>query len=303
MAITDPIVSAVLGTYNRLPFLKLAIASVRVQMEGLHSEIVVVDGGSTDGTISWLSSQPDIITIVQHNRSRAGGSARPRESWGYFMNLGFKCARGEYILMISDDCLVVPGSVHAAFDLFEAPKNQSKPVGGVAFYWRNWPEDLKYKVGLTLGRKMFVNHGMFLRRAIEHVGYIDEKTYRFYHADGDLSLKLWSSGYEIVDSPRSHVEHYSHANRKVRRANEMSQARDWQAYVTKWTGVYYMPENPFEGGWIEQDYRDAFSTCRRFLRRHYANPATLARALKRSVKKLPLVRAVWSYVKGTKAKG
>ena len=69
-------------------------------------EIIVVDGGSTDGTIAWLTAQRDIITIVQHNRETVGEASRRKRSWGYFMNLGFKCAEGRYICMISDDSVV-----------------------------------------------------------------------------------------------------------------------------------------------------------------------------------------------------
>ena len=37
-------------------------------------EIIVVDGGSTDGAIDWLVAQCDIITIVQHNREAIGAA-------------------------------------------------------------------------------------------------------------------------------------------------------------------------------------------------------------------------------------
>jgi hypothetical protein len=45
----------------------------------------------------------------------------------------------------------------------------------MAFYWRNWPDQKEYYVGRTLGMKMMVNHGLFLRSAVEEVGWIDER--------------------------------------------------------------------------------------------------------------------------------
>ena len=30
-------------------------------------EIIVIDGGSTDGTCDWLAKQRDILTIIQPN--------------------------------------------------------------------------------------------------------------------------------------------------------------------------------------------------------------------------------------------
>src|ERR1700758_4979798 len=108
---TPPQVSVVLGTYNRLSFLKATIASVRASRIDVPYEIIVVDGGSSDGTVEWLTTQTDIISIVQHNREVSEGKSRRKRSWGYFMNLGFKCAEGRYICLISDDSVVHPDTL------------------------------------------------------------------------------------------------------------------------------------------------------------------------------------------------
>ena len=84
----------VLGSYNRTGFLQQAIASVRDNGATVPYEIIVVDGGSTDGILEWLIDQKDIVTIVQHNRGEFRGRPIRRRSWGYFMNLGFRSAQG-----------------------------------------------------------------------------------------------------------------------------------------------------------------------------------------------------------------
>jgi GT2 family glycosyltransferase len=260
------LVSVVIGTFNRLSFLKLAIDSIRDELDGLPHEMIVTDGGSTDGTLKWLAKQKDIISIIQHNRGTWRGQQIDRRSWGYFMNLGFKCAQGKYICMLSDDCLVVPGAIRNGIELFEHKLLELEKVGALAFYWRNWPEQTKYLVGLTLGNKMFVNHGLYLKEAIEDVGYVDEETYLFYHADGDLCLKMWHHGYICIDSPASYIEHYSHANQKVRQSNQKNQEIDWQNYLNKWDGIFYDKAKKNIGGWVEREYVDIFKTCLKFKR-------------------------------------
>ncbi|HZR76050.1 MAG TPA: glycosyltransferase [Bradyrhizobium sp.] len=242
-------VSIVLGTYNRLSFLKATIASVRASRIDVPYEIIVVDGGSTDGTIDWLTEQRDIIAIVQHNREVSEGKARRKRSWGYFMNLAFKCAEGRYVCLISDDSVVHPDTIANGVRHFDRGIADGHRLGAVAFYWRSWPEEKQYRVGFTLGGKIFVNHGLFLREALERVGWIDDKNYDFYCADGDLALRIWHAGYEIDACESALLEHFERADPSVRQQNLAGLGGDWDAYVSRWTGIYYDPAQPIAGGW------------------------------------------------------
>lgn len=259
-------ISVVIGSYNRLNFLKLTIDSIRQELKQFQfsNEIIVVDGGSGDGTLKWLMKQKDIISIVQHNRGEWQGRPIERRSWGYFMNLGFKCAQGKFVCMLSDDCLVVPGALRNGVHLFEERISVGDKVGAVAFYWRNWPEQEKYWVGLTLGDRMFVNHGLYLNEALKEIGYCDEETYFFYHADGDLCLKMWDRGYICVDAPDSYIEHYSHANLEVRKSNMEQQQKDWANYLQIWNGVFYHQEKHNIGDWLQKEFSDSALTANRF---------------------------------------
>jgi GT2 family glycosyltransferase len=242
-------VSVVLGTYNRLSFLKATIASVRASQIGVPCEIIVVDGGSTDGTLDWLMEQRDIISIVQHNRETVEGKPRRKRSWGYFMNLGFKCAEGRYICMISDDSVVHPDTLANGVQHFEREVAAGRRLGAVAFYWRSWPEEKQYRVGSTLGNKTMVNHGLFLREAVESVGWIDDVRYDFYCADGDLALKIWHAGYEILVCSEALLEHFERVDPAIRRQNLTGLDSDWSRYLDRWTGIYYDPAQPNIGEW------------------------------------------------------
>ncbi|MFA6074530.1 MAG: glycosyltransferase [Negativicutes bacterium] len=277
-------VSVILGTYNRLKFLKLTVDSIRKELMGSDCEIIIVDGGSTDGTISWLAKQKDVITIIQHNRGEWKGKLIQQKSWGFFMNLGFKSASGKYVCMISDDCIVLPGAIRNGYELFERELAIGKKIGAVAFYWRNWPEMKNYWVGLTLGNKMFVNHGMYLKQALEVVGYIDEKSFAFYHADGDLCLKMWQAGYEIIDSLESYVEHFSHANVIVRTTNSKHQESDWKTYLNKWENIFYHRDANDIGDWIYR--RNLNVNCFAIVLRKIAFDANRTRITKWLVKLL-----------------
>lgn len=268
MVMAKPIVSVVLGSYNRLPFIKLTLQSIRKELSDCDHEIIVVDGGSDDGTLGWLAEQKDIITIVQHNRGMWQGEEIKRRSWGYFMNLAFKCAQGEYICMLSDDCLVVPGAIKNGISCFYKLRAESIKVGALAFYWRDWSQTETYHIGCTLGEKLYVNHGMFLASALRAVDFIDEETFFFYNGDGDLCLKLWQNGYQVLESPDSYIEHYPHANPDVRKTNYDQFKKDLKNYLAKWEGIFYNPRLNNVGKIIEKTFIDKHNTGQQFLQLH-----------------------------------
>ncbi|MBR8826712.1 MAG: glycosyltransferase [Gomphosphaeria aponina SAG 52.96 = DSM 107014] len=259
------VISVVIGSYNRRRLLEKAINSVRHNQIPVPYEIIVVDGGSDDGSLAWLIQQKDIITIVQHNRGEFQGKTIERQSWGYFMNLGFKSAQGKYILMISDDCLLLPNAVNLGLEKFQEMETAGRKIGGVAFYFRNWPEEKEYYVQKSLGGKLAINHGIYLKEALEAVGWLEEDQYIFYKADSDVCLKMWLAGYEIVDCPKAFVEHYYDPEEAVRQSNNAVKISDREVYLKRWDSIYYHPTWQELRDKIIIKYDDPHRTAEQFL--------------------------------------
>ena len=90
----SPVVSIVLPTFNRLPLLREAVRSVLAQSYPKW-ELIIVDDGSTDGTIDWCRSIGD-------SRVRPV-SAGPRHRPAVLRNLGVGHARGTWIAFLDSD--------------------------------------------------------------------------------------------------------------------------------------------------------------------------------------------------------
>ncbi len=235
-----PVISLVLGSFNRKTFLKKTLRCIRENGITVPYEMIVIDGGSTDGSARYLSKQKDVITIIQHNFGMWDGKQLERKSWGYFMNIAFRAAHGKYVLMLSDDSLLVPGSVMNGYVEFEERLKRGEGIGAIAFYFRNYPGDTQYFISRTLGNRLYLNHGLFLKSALEDINYIDEDNYFFYHGDADLSLRLWEKGYQVIEGRKSFLEHFKHANVKERKTalDRQKHEEGWNRLITRWASLY-----------------------------------------------------------------
>lgn len=99
-----PLISVIIPTYNRRPFLKKALDSVFLQTKPCH-EILIIDDGSTDGTEQFVreysvNSQQPLRYLYQENKGAA--SAR---------NLGIKNASGNILCFLDSDDYFLPEKI------------------------------------------------------------------------------------------------------------------------------------------------------------------------------------------------
>jgi hypothetical protein len=244
-----PHVTIVMGAYNRLEFLKLALDSIRHEVASIPHEIIVVDGGSDDGSLEWLITQKDVLTIVQHNRGHFLGKPIPRRSWGYFMNLAFKTAQADYILMMSDDTIFHPGAVQTGLDFVRDQQARGQNVGAVPFYFHDVGKEplTQYKIFTLFGTPM-LNHGIYVRDALEKIGYADETTFSFYGSDSDICFKLRHAGYDILPCEAALMLHCE--QHPMRQMNTPSDrwVQDLTALVDKWKGILIPPDAKINAG-------------------------------------------------------
>ncbi len=88
--------SVIIPTYNSLSYLSITLDSILSQ-KGVEFEVLVIDDGSTDNTLSFLTSiRDDRLTFFSQANS---GVSEAR-------NLGLKNAKGEFIIFFDSDDLM-----------------------------------------------------------------------------------------------------------------------------------------------------------------------------------------------------
>jgi len=205
-------ISVVLGTKNRLNLLKATIKSIRNNGFNGKIEIIVIDGGSKDGTCDWLAKQKDIFSIIQPNFKIVdeNGIEKLAHSWGEFINIGCKYAKAPWIVMISDDLILAPNALQKGYDELSKRLTTDKKIGGGAIYFREYPRKSFYRLISLPNGSVHINHGFFNVEALKDINYFDEDHYNFYYADSDLIIRLQFNGWKIIALENSFADHLVH---------------------------------------------------------------------------------------------
>lgn len=187
-----PRVSLVTPSYNAAPYLRAAIESV-LDQDYPNIDYLVMDGGSTDGTVALLKEFGDKVRWVS---AKDGGQADA-------IARGFEQTTGAILGWLNADDLLKPGAVRAAVETFHAHPQVALIYGNADFI------DVS---GQTLGPCTVVEHysrhrlihygdyiiqpaAFFSRQAYDEVGGLDTSLH--WSMDWDLWIRL-SRQHEVL---------------------------------------------------------------------------------------------------------
>lgn len=190
---SGPLVTIVTPSFNQAPFLARTIRSVLAQ-DYPHIEYIVVDGGSTDGSVAILQRYAERLAWWVSEPDRGQADA---------INKGMAHAHGTIVAWVNSDDLLAPWAVREAVEAFAAHPEAGLVYGhgfsidatGRPFrLLRTGPWGLE---GLMTFR-MLCQPAVFVRRALwEQVGGLDLGYH--YLLDHHLWLRI------ALEAPLLHV--------------------------------------------------------------------------------------------------
>lgn len=191
-------ISVVSGTYNRVSLLQRMVGSARRSAGNLPLEIVIVDGGSEDGTIDWCKSQKD-ITLVEHGELRGAIKA---------YNDGFAAASGDHIVIGNDDITFDGDTISRAYHYMR----QNPKVGQIAFAHRYQDRPGNTRIGRVQGAYGYPygQCSMLPKWLGDLAGWWGDVGMKTYGGDTHLSLRLWEMGWGVAGLEGCTVTDYEH---------------------------------------------------------------------------------------------
>ena len=183
------------ATFNRLPLLRTVVDSIESGTRTPH-ELIVIDGGSTDGTTEYIQSHPQITPALQ---GELVGTAR-------CYNRVWRDVDSEYTCWLSDDTEIVPGSLDTAIRILEGDST----IGMVGLKMKDTKGPGRfeaYRGGISEYGILNCNHGVFRTTIGRRVGFFNEE-YRAYMIDPDLTASILCAGYRVVMTKAIAVLHH-----------------------------------------------------------------------------------------------
>jgi glycosyltransferase involved in cell wall biosynthesis len=233
-------ISIVTPSYNQAEYIGRTADSVLSQQGDFELEYVVVDGGSTDGTVGILESYEDAIHWV----------SEPDEGQADALNKGLAMTSGDIVGWLNSDDLYERGALAAVAEAFEREPDVQWLYGKVRIIdsrdreirrWITWYKNLRmrrFRYTKLLIENYVSQMGVFWRRSAgETVGPF-RKDLR-YCMDYDYWLRLgerWPGRFvdRYLAAFRWYVSSKSGAGFKTQFREELDVAREHAAGQHRW---------------------------------------------------------------------
>ncbi len=203
--------SVVIPTYNRKPILEKCLNALEHQHFDskliVGYEVVVVDDGSTDSTVEWLTNQAYDFPHVRLLQQDHQGPAAAR-------NLGVEQAKGDTIIFIDSDLVVTENFLQAHA---EALRQGEQDLGSDRLFTYGWvintcnfddPTSEPFKV-TDYSRAYFATGNVAIARHwLMQAGLFDTRFQLYGWEDLELGVRLKQLGLKLIKCPAAVGYHW-----------------------------------------------------------------------------------------------
>lgn len=207
-------VTIIIPNYNGLKFMEPCMKALETQSDK-NFELLVVDNGSTDGSVDWLKEH-EIPTIYLEENTGFSGA----------VNVGIRHARTPYVILLNNDTEPEPDYVKELVRLMDqSPRIFSASSKMIQLHQRELMDDAgdmysvlgwAYQRGVGQSIKKYdkprtvfaacAGAAIYRRKVFDEIGGFDEAHFA-YLEDIDVGYRARIHGYENVYCPAAVVYH------------------------------------------------------------------------------------------------
>jgi len=219
---TSPLVSIIIVNYNGEKFLKKCLSSIKRQTYS-DFEIIIVDNGSTDGSVKFVKREYlGSVRLIENSQNLGFGKGN---------NQGIMISKGEYVALLNNDTEVEPNWLSELVKVAQSDKRigmcASKIILGDNQAQIDAAGHLIYPDGLNRGRGhrekdvgqydikeevLFPSAcaAIYSRDMLDEIGLFDEDFFA-YGDDTDIGIRARLMGWKCIYVPTAVVYHYHSA--------------------------------------------------------------------------------------------
>lgn len=255
-------ISIIILSYNSKTDLERLLPSIFASEGSINYEVIVIDNGSTDGTLDWLKATSYKLTAI----------ANANNGFAHGNNLGIKASNGKYLLILNPDTRLEKDTLKTMYEFMEScsqvgistckvmlpngkldlacrrrfpnPWNSFLSLFGISkrgYNMLDTDENISQEIDACMGAFMFVRHSV-----LDKIGYFDESFF-MYGEDLDLCWRVKEAGYKVWYNPKVFITHFKgSSSRKI-----AFKALKW-FYDSMWIFYkkHYLAKYPVVFNWI-----------------------------------------------------
>lgn len=217
-------ISVVVPSYNQGSFLKETLESVLNQKHS-DTEIIVIDGGSTDNSIDIIKELEQHITYWV---------SEPDNGQSHAINKGFKQCTGDIVCWLNSDDLFTKDTIPEVISIFKQNQNLDFILGETQMFENTGtlpskhinPDhfDNQMLAGVVTAQPSY----FFKRNFLEKVGYLNEALH--FGMDYDLFLRM---------TLRGNYQYFNRVWSKYRLHNESKSETSHAKFASEWRNIFY----------------------------------------------------------------
>lgn len=247
-------ITIVIPNHNGMRFLKDCLDAALNQEKGTPEyEILVVDNGSTDGSVSFLREGYPQVRVEELSENTG---------FCHAVNVGIRLVETPYVILLNNDTKVRGGFVKALYEAIDREKNafsvsarmlmwdrpERMDDGGDRYCALGWAYARgRGKQARDYSRRCQVfsacgGAAVYRKSIFEEIGYFDEEHFA-YLEDLDIGYRARIYGYRNYYEPTAEVIHYGSAS-------SGSRYNEWKTALASANNIYVVGKNMPLMQWI-----------------------------------------------------